>query len=118
MAKRFVTVTTPDGTVLKRQTAREYSHTIVVMRKGDLTRVIPAREENVLSLDENQKLVTTKKQVPAKTIQAKRWEASTWIGRPDLVAARVKDYKKTASTQLGKFHENEMNEYYLLETDK
>ena len=94
MAKRFVTVTTPDGTVLKRQTAREYSHVIVGKRKGELGISISG------------------KQIP-------RWVAHTWIGRPDLVAARIKsELGVTGTTQSGLIKEYETCSYYLIETDK
>mgnify|MGYP003143694703 CR=1 FL=1 len=94
MAKRFVTVTTPDGTVLKRQTAREYSHVIVREKKGELGIAISGN-------------------------QIARWDAFTWIGRPDLVAARIKsELGVTGTTQPGLIKEYETCSYYLIETDK
>tara|TARA_R100000808_G_C2038809_1_gene79314 strand:- start:1 stop:285 length:285 start_codon:yes stop_codon:yes gene_type:complete len=94
MAKRFVTVTTPDGTVLKRQTAREYSHVLVSRKK-----------EADLGIS-----------ISGKPI--KRWDVHTWIGRPDLVAARVKCAFGVTQTKTGLIKENEWDEFYLLETDK
>ena len=94
MAKRFVTVTTPDGTVLKRQTAREYSHVLVSKRK-----------EADLGIS-----------ISGKPIE--RWDADTWIGRPDLVAARIKSAFGVTQTKAGLIKENEWTEFYLLETDK
>ena len=94
MAKRFVTVTTPDGTVLKRQTAREYSHAIVREKKGELGIAISGN-------------------------QIARWDAFTWIGRPDLVAARIKSgLGVTGTTQPGLIKEYDTCSYYLIETDK
>tara|TARA_R100000995_G_C3427910_1_gene97113 strand:+ start:431 stop:715 length:285 start_codon:yes stop_codon:yes gene_type:complete len=94
MAKRFVTVTAPDGTVLKRQTAREYSHVIVKERKG----------ERGVSLS-------------GKTIA--KWDAFTWIGRPDLVAARIKSEIGLAGiTKTGLIKDYGHSAYYLIETDK
>ena len=94
MAKRFVTVTTPDGTVLKRQTAREYSHVLVSRKK-----------EADLGVS-----------ISGKPI--KRWDAHTWIGRPDLVAARVKSAFGVTQTKTGLIKENDWYEFFLLETDK
>ena len=94
MAKRFVTVTTPDGTVLKRQTAREYSHALVTERKGELGISISGKP-------------------------IARWDAHTWIGRPDLVAARIKStLGVTGTTQSGLIKEYQTCSYYLIETDK
>ena len=94
MTKRFVTVTTPDGTVLKRQTAREYSHAIVAERKGELGISISGK-------------------------QIARWDACTWIGRPDLVAARIKSsLGVTGTTQPGLIKECDTCNFHLLETDK
>jgi len=104
MAKRFVTVTTPDGTVLKRQTAREYSHAIVRERKGKLKNVT----------------IRAYGDQPSKTIgKVNRWTSETWIGRPDLVAARIKsELGITGTIQLGLIKEYDTSRYYLIETDK
>ena len=94
MAKRFVTVTTPDGTVLKRQTAREYSHALVTERKGELGTSISGKP-------------------------IAKWNAGTWIGRPDLVAARVKsELGVSGVTKAGMIKEYDTHIYHLIETDK
>ena len=104
MAKRFVTVTTPDGTVLKRQTAREYSHVIVKERKGKLKNVT----------------IRAYGDQPSKTIgKVNRWTSETWIGRPDLVAARIKSEIGLAGiTKPGLIKDYGHSAYYLIETDK
>ena len=99
---KFVTVTTPDGTVLKRRTAREYSHAIVREKKGKLNVTIRAYGDQ-----------------PSKTIKVNRWTSETWIGRPDLVAARIRsEFGITGFTKSGLIKENDDCSYYLIETDK
>ena len=94
MAKRFVTVTTPDGTVLKRQTAREYSHALVAERRGELGISISGKP-------------------------IAKWDAWTWIGRSDLVAARIKsELGITGVTKAGIIKEYDTHAYHLIETDK
>ena len=79
MAKtNYVTATMPDGTVLKRRTDRQYTHVIVRKYKHqDLKRTVtyPNGEQETFIMD--------------------RWGAETWIGRPDLVAARWEGFKNS-----------------------
>ena len=74
----YVTATMPDGTVLKRRTDRQYTHVIVRKYKHqDLKRTVtyPNGEKETFTMD--------------------RWGAETWIGRPDLVAARWEGFKNS-----------------------
>ena len=96
----YVTATMPDGTVLKRRTDRQYTHVIVRKYKHqDLQRTVtfPNGKQQTFTMD--------------------RWQADTWIGRPDLVAARWEGYK-TANDNLYEFYLFDTNNENTVEVAK
>jgi len=95
---RKITATTPVGTFTRR-TARTYSHVIVqfttaaVLEANRLHRIESLEKANLTEwgAQELAELLAT------TPITEDRHTAISWVGRPDLVAARLNGTKNTAA---------------------
>ena len=86
-----LTATTPVGTFTRR-TARTYSHVIVqfltaAVLEDDRRREIARLEKTNLTAAGEQRLAELQATPP---ITEGRYAAISWVGRPDLLAARLK----------------------------
>jgi hypothetical protein len=105
---RKITATTPVGTFTRR-TARTYSHVIVefetaaYLEANRLLEIARWEKANLTAAGE-QRLAELLVKPP---ITEGRYTAISWVGRPDLVAARLNGTKNTAAYQVdGTFKAN------------